>query len=141
MQSHGVVFCRQERQASQHIHRMSSRESTASRLIYHEASPLSHLAKVPEGVVKILHALRQECEKSIVWTASHQRSLLLRSSLESRAVAALLDCPSEALRNAYVESFALLIPAQYVVGMTTARDRFFSRRYYKSPGKLHRHWW
>ena len=41
--------------------------------------------------IKILHAFRLECEKSMLRTASDYRSLRFLSSLVSRAVAALLE--------------------------------------------------
>ena len=46
---------------------------------------------LPVRLLIILHALRLECEKSMDWTASSQRSLLFSSSLESKVVAAWLD--------------------------------------------------
>ena len=45
----------------------------------------------PVKLLIILHALRLECVKSMDWTASSQRSRLLWSSFDSKAVAALLD--------------------------------------------------
>ena len=69
----------------------------------------------------LLHALRLECVKSMLWTVSSHRERLLLSSLEIRELAARCD----ALLGNLKESFTFFIPAWYIKLSLATRDTLF----------------